>query len=281
MKIAFWSEERKAGTTFNTAVVACASALMYPLCVAVVSGSYQNGDLERHFLREKRQNFLEEAYGSWKEISLAAEQQEYFAFGGLDALLSRIGQEKLTEQMIKANMRQIIKDRLYCLPGSARMEQEWWRETRSFEKLVQVVNDVEECFDVVFIDCGNKKDDFPQKMLREADICVLNMRQESELIGAYYRNPPRLRGKTFFLVGSYFKENLYTRENLERIYRIDKDMLGAVPYHPQLQAASQIGRTEGEIEEHVGKSIKGKNIFFEQELSRTVRLILKRSGVIA
>ncbi len=280
MKIAFWSEERNVGTTFNTAVTACGSALMYPLHIAVVSGSYQNKDLEQHFLKRKGENFLSRTHGNSEEIALAADQQEYFHSGGLDALLCGRGQGGLTEQTIKSNMYQVIKDRLYYLPGSTKAEQEWWHEKEALEGFLQVLNALETCFDAVFIDCGNRKDDVAQEMLKVSDICVLNMKQESELIGAYYRNLPKLRGKTFFLVGNYFRENLYTRENLERIYRIEEEMLGAIPYHPQLQAASQNGRTKEAVGKHVEGDIRGKNVFFERELSRTVTLILKRAGVI-
>ena len=106
------------------------------------------------------------------------------------------------------------------------------------------------------------------------------MNQESELIGEYYRNPPKFRGKTFFLIGNYFENSLYTRKNLERIYRVDEDMLGTVPYHPWLQAAGRTGRAGAEVQKYLGKNIRGKSVFFEQELARTARLILKLAGVI-
>ncbi len=49
MKIAFWSDEKQAETTYHTALVACASALMFPLRAAVVSGGYNGKELERNF----------------------------------------------------------------------------------------------------------------------------------------------------------------------------------------------------------------------------------------
>lgn len=294
MKIAFWSEEKKIGTTFNMAVIACASVLMYPLSIAVVSGSYHDKDLERSFFgnqkdllwkwQQNRENHLQCQWnlesGDLVDGTLAAEQTEYFLTSGLDCLLGKENRADLTEQVIKANMRQVIKNRMYCMPCSQRENQEWWYEDLRFVRMSRVLDAVEDCFDVVFIDCGSRKDDFAQKLLREADICVLNMDQRAELIGDYYRNPPKFRGKTFFLVGNYFNDELYTRENLERIYRVEESTIGAIPYNPQLQAASVAGRTEGGVRWYLDQGMKGKSVEFERELIRTTRLILKQAGVI-
>ena len=300
MKIAFWSEEEQTATAWHTGLLACACALKYPLCVAVVPGGYSGEELEQNFLRgERSRTQLEHANGSAggrrpqglsadssfltgsqkEDCLLAAEQQEYFLAGGLDCLLSMMPEE-LTAPVIRGNMRQILAGSLYCLPGSRRKEREWWQEDPLFTGLKRVLDAVEHCFDVMFVDCGSRKDDVARNLLSEADVCVLNMNQESELIGEYYRNPPKFRGKTFFLIGNYFENSLYTRKNLERIYRVDEDMLGTVPYHPWLQAAGRTGRAGAEVQKYLGKNIRGKSVFFEQELARTARLILKLAGVI-
>lgn len=284
MKIAFWSERRKVGTTFNMAVVACAAVLMYPLSAAVVSGGYQGGDLEKSFQGKDRRKKScpnnQKIYDFSENCYMVAEQREYFLRGGLDCLLSKERNEDLTNQVIKANMCQVMKDRMYYLPGSRKEEQEWWRDDRKFVRISRVMNAVEDCFDVMFIDCGSRKDDFAQKLLQEADVCVLNMDQREELIGDYYRYPPCLRGKTFFLVGNYFKDGLYTRKNLERLYRVEENHLGAIPYNPQLQAASQTGRTDSGVKKYIDQDMKGKNVEFEQELMRTARLILQCAGLL-
>ena len=174
-------------------------------------------------------------------------------------------------------MKQIVKDKLYCLPGSRRKEQEWWQEDALFVRLKQVMHAVEDCFDLVFFDCGSRKDDFTQSILQEADICVLNMNQESELIGDYYRNPPGFPGKIFFLVGNYFADGLYTRENLQRLYRVEENLLGAVPYNLQLREAARCGRTEKAVRRCMAGN--GRDGEFERELTRTAKLILRMAGI--
>lgn len=281
MKIAFWSGEKQVETAFHLALVACTSALMYPLTVAVVSGGYQSGGLEKNFLGGNSVwgTASKVDPGTSGQFLLAAEQQEYFLTSGLDFLLGKQG-EALTEQVVKANMHQVIKGKMYCLPGSQRCEQEWWREDALFAKLKQVLDAVERCFDVVFVDCGSRKDDVARSLLQEADVCVLNMDQESELIGEYYRNPPDIGGKIFFLVGNYFEDGLYNRKNLERIYRVDGRLLGAIPYNRQIREAGRFGRAGAEICSYIGKGMKGRDVEFEQELIRASRLILQLAGVI-
>lgn len=270
MKIVFWSEQEKAGTTFNLAAVACAAVLLYPISVAVFAGGYEDHDLESHF------KFSEQTTNSWRQQNIAAEENDYFLATGLDFLLRKSGSTELTEQMIKENMKQVVAERLYCLPGGKRQYAKWWDTGDLFEKMEQVEQQLERCFDVVFIDCGCRRDDFARKMLEEADVCVLNMHQEEEQIGCYYRSRIRLKGKVFFLVGNYFRESVYNRANLEKIYRIEEKSIGAIPYNVHLQAAGLTGKAQGYVKSQLQQQC---GLEFEQELTRSTRLIMQLAGI--
>ncbi len=283
MKIAFWSEQKGAGTAFNLAAVACASVCLHPLSVAVVSGGYCDEKLEQKFFgcHQNMSKITEIAADHGQETVLAAETQEFFLSNGLACLLRKDRMEDLTEAVVKSNMREVVKDRMYCLPANAGREYEWWYQDYRFVRMGRVLDAVESYFDVVFIDCGSRKDDYAKKVLEEADICVLNILQETDGIGQYYRSPPKFKGENFFLLGKYFSSALYNRENLQRIYRIEESRLGAIPYNAQLHAAEQMGRIKKFVEHSVDSGIEGKDMEFEKELVRTTNLILKMSGVVA
>lgn len=283
MRIAFWSEQKKAGTAFNLAVVACVAVCLHPLSVAVVSGGYHDKKLERKFFggtgNTPGLGRSEEEYG--QEAIFAAETQDYFLSFGLECLLRKERREDLTENIIKANMREVVKDRMYCLPTGMRQEHEWWHEDCGFVRMERVMDAVEACFDVVFIDCGSRQDDYAKSLFREADICVLNMNQDAEVIGKFYRNPPDFCGEIFFLLGKYFEDHLYNRRNLHRIYRIEEERLGAIPYNSYLHAADQMGKLKNGVKGYVGESGAKKRTEFEKESVRTTNLILKLAGLIA
>lgn len=297
MRIAFWSEQKKAGTAFNLASVASAAVCLHPLSAAVVSGGYHDKKLERKFFQDIRvpgigttgkglgqepvQQTMFAAQESEQPPMLAAETQEYFLLTGLDCLLAKDRREDLTEEVVKANMRQVVKDRLYYLPASARQEYEWWHRDCRFVRMNRVMEAVESYFDVVFIDCGSRQDDYARKLFREADVCVLNMNQRTEVIGQYYSNPPKLRGEVFFLLGRYFANDLYNRENLQRIYRVEGERLGAIPYNPYLHAAEQAGKMKNGIKSCIGAGREERRTEFEKELVRTTNLILKLAGLVS
>lgn len=283
MKIAFWSEQKGAGTTFNLAVVACASVCLHPLSVAVVPGGYCDDKLEQKLFGSSRDmsKITEITADYEQEAVLAAETQDFFMSSGLACLLRKERIEDLTETVVKANMRQVVKDRMYCLPANAGREYEWWYHDYRFVRMGRVLDAVESYFDVVFIDCGSRQDDYAKKVLSEADICVWNILQEADCIGKYYLDPPKCKGENFFLLGKYFSNALYNRENLQRIYRVEESRLGAIPYNAQLHAAEQMGRMDNFVEHTVGGGIKGKNTEFEKELVRTTNLILKMAGLVA
>lgn len=283
MRIAFWSEQKEVGTAFNLAVIATATVCLHPLSAAVVSAGYHDSRLERKFFKEPENTFEmgEQKRGYGQTAMLAAETQDFFVSSGLECLLCKERREDLTERLVKANMREVIKDRMYCLPANTRKEQEWWYRDHQFARMERVMDAVESYFDVVFIDCGSRRDDYARKVIKEADVCVLNMRQGTEAIGAFYRNPPDVKGEVFFLLGKYFEDTLYNRRNLQRIYRIEEGRLGAIPYNCRLHAAEQTGRMDSGVRYYVGRDSRGKDAEFEKELVRTTNLILKLAGVIA
>lgn len=285
MRIAFWSEQKKSGTAFNLAAVASAAVCLHPLSVAVVSGGYHDKKLERKFFPQEAEASVtgmeSGAFHAGQDFSLAAETQEYFVLGGLDCLLGKERREDLTEELVRANMRQIVKDRLYYLPTSVRPEYEWWYKDCRYVRMNRVMDAVESCFDVMFIDCGSRQDDYAGKLFREADVCVLNMNQDTEVIGKFYSNPPKLQGKVFFLLGRYFENDLYNRTNLQRVYRVEEGRLGAVPYNPFLHAADHAGRLGHGVKSYVGTGREDKHTEFEKELVRTTNLILKLAGLVS
>lgn len=283
MKIAFWSEQKEVGTSFNLAMIACAAVWLHPLSVAVVSGGYHDDKLERKFFEKGRKAFgvPEEVEQFGREGILAAETQEFFLTSGLECLLRKECPQDLTERLVKANMRQIVKDRMYCLPASMRKEHEWWYQDYQFRRMERVMDAVDSYFDAVFIDCSSRQDDYAKKVFREADVCVLNMDQEAEAIGEFYSNRPDYKGKVFFLLGKYFGDALYTRKNLQRVYRVEEDRLGAIPFNPQLHAADQMGRIESGVRRYVNGDGAEVESEFGKELARTTNLLLRLAGLVA
>lgn len=275
MKIAFWSEQEKSGTTFNLAAVACAAALSYPLSVAVISADYEDDNLEQNF-GEMNEIQSQELSGE----QMAAEKTDYFITAGLDCLLLKKESGALTEAMVKSNMRQVIPGRMYCMPGGRRHYEQWWCKDIVHARMAEVYEELEHYFDLVLVDCGSIKNDFTRNIRRKSDICVLNMFQKSEMIGEYYRNYLKSKENIFFLVGNYFENAVYSRQNLQKIYRLEEDQIGSMPYNPQLQAAGQTGKTKGCVKCYLGDETRGKSLNFEQELARTTRLILKKAGVL-
>ncbi len=270
MKIVFWSEKEQAGSTFNMAAVACAAAMLYPVSIAVLAGGYEDQDLENQF------QFSENTKDIWRRSCMVAEESNYYVASGLDLLLRKSETEEFTDDYIKQQMKQVVPKRLYCLPAGKKQYGKWWDKEEVFQKMELIEQKMENCFDVVFIDCGCRKDDFSIKMLEQADVCVMNMHQEEETIGEYYRKRMRFQGEVFFLVGNYFEESVYTRENLERIYRVDEKNIGAIPYNVHLQAAGMKGRASG----YVKSQLQGKcGLEFEKELTRSTQLIMQLAGI--
>ncbi|MFP3156283.1 hypothetical protein LQZ18_18015 [Lachnospiraceae bacterium ZAX-1] len=262
MKIAFWSEKPDIGTTFNMAAIACIASMKYSFRSALISAGYNDDDLELSF-------------NSGREIAVA-ELSHYCKSGSLDNILEAGGET--TPKKVLGNMKSIIKNKLDCLPAGKQFSAFYPEYLEP--QMEQITQIAEQYYDIVFIDCGSKRDAFARKMLQKADVVVVNFEQELESLYQFYQNQYNISGKKFFLICNCFMEDIHNKSNLHRIFRMGEDKIGAIPYNLWLAKAFLAGKTEKYFQRHMKGDLKEQPSVMLQEMMDTTFQILKTCQLI-
>lgn len=127
--------------------------------------------------------------------------------------------------------------------------------------------------EILFYDCGNQWNKAVRKQMQDADLVVINMPQRSDVWEKLAFDHLISSERVFFLIGRYFDAASFNRKKIEKIYRIDKDRLGIIPYNNEFCYAAERGRLSEFIRNGVGKN--EKNRLFHEELKKTLQMILK------
>jgi len=261
MKIAFWSETKESGTTCNMSVIACMAAMKYSFRTALISGGFHDLDLELSFQGGRELAVAELGYYSKVNDH------------GFDQLIQ--DETGVTAEQLKKNMSCIIENKLFCLPAGKKRQAVYYPESLA-PLMGQIVSVAEQCYDLVFIDCGCRKDLFTRKILREADITVINMQQNSESFSQFFRKHYDIRGRVFFLIGNYFADDVYTKDSLEHIFRMGEENIGSIPYNIHLARAYLSGRTEQYLKRSLEGELSDRQTLFFKEADAATFQILKQ-----
>lgn len=264
VKIAFWSEEDGCGTTSGMAAVASVCSNAWNMKTILMQSRNQEGDLRKK---------LESVPLS----GMVREESSYYALDGLDYLLWQEKNKKLNEAMVTDSIVPIAKGRMYYLPqGERRKPQVCSEELKG--AMWQVICKAEQLADITFIDCGSGKDELAEHLLGQADAVVVNLSQERQNLDAYFQKRHAFSGKAVYLVNQYQQESVYNKKNLNRLYRLQEETLGVIPWNPLFRHASDKGKVDRFIRRHIRCSVLDHQYYFMQELIETAHIILKAAG---
>ena len=95
---------------------------------------------------------------------------------------------------------------------------------------------------LIFIDCHNQKDPHSLRLLWEADLVVVWLKQDPRELESYFSIPGALSAHVFYLIYDYFEECPWNCQALHRTWRIPEEQLGVIPYNSRLDWFDQKGR---------------------------------------
>ncbi len=264
MNIAFWSPEDGCGTTSSMAAVASVCSDAWNLKTILIQSRNQDGDLYN-----KLENPL--------LADVVREERTGFAFDGLEFLLWQAEQQRITTQMVKAAMAEVVKQYMYYLPqGGGGIFAEQTEEEKSL--MWKIICHAGQLCDLVFIDCGSGDNELSEYIKKQADVVVVNLLQERTGLDRYFAHRHMYPGKTVCLINQYQQDSVYNRQNLNRLYRLGEEESGVLRPNPFFRHASDRGRLERFIRRHIRCGFLNQQYCFMQELMRVSCLILQAGG---
>lgn len=214
MKIAFWAPFGGAGATANMLAVSIAIADREESGVLMT----ETGDGTRY------SGLMQ---GKAKSRNYVSDES------GIDGVIRYFKAGMVTRQIME-NCTIDLAGRLSLLTGTGpgtRLSTDSDNLRRMVSKIIDIAQDY---YDFVMIDTDSGYSQTSLSTLADADIVVVNLRQNKHMLDALFHNEDFLKldeSKLFYLFGSYDPNSKYNLGNLRRMYRhINHSNSGGLPH---------------------------------------------------
>lgn len=264
MKIVFWGGSHRCGTTGSMAAVASYLSMQENYRGICVQPKESGSDLERFFR-------------PWEGSTAFREESTYYALEGMDYLIWQEQHHRLDESVVREAAIPLLDGKLFFLPSGSRENSGLYpAQTAALQQ--QILEKLEAFAELVFIDLGTAKDAMAQQMMMLADVIVVNFAGAKTELSDFFGQPYLWREKVLYLLANYMDDQVYNRENLHRIYRIDRRRICSLPANAGFAHACMHGRVDRFIRHSACTYTQIRNQAFFSELRQTARLILEVAG---
>lgn len=130
--------------------------------------------------------------------------------------------------------------------------------------------------ELLFLDCGNRQDAKAEKLMRQADLVVVNLTQERSVLDSFFLNHIHIAEKFVFLLGNYSTFSGCDRTMIEHIYRVCPMNLGVIPYNNEFCYAYEKGKISDFLRRCPESDFKNREFFREVRLS--LHILLRKQG---
>lgn len=130
---------------------------------------------------------------------------------------------------------------------------------------------------ISFVDCGHRKDTNTREVLKRADLVVVNLKQEKNILDRFFLYDIHIAGsvdKLFFLIGSYRSGTVYGRKQIMRNYRMDAGRFGVIPCNSEFEQAAGSGTIIPFIKEGKKQPLRECNRYFFREIQHVANLLV-------
>lgn len=295
MKIAFWSSAKGSnGVTSNLACVSIAMAFENSVKTILLENHYQKNTLADMLIhrQEKRKNRNTVNVSRYKGLEHVINQlsrnryNRYFNYTDVDAeekpdnehwvLRDSIGTHtyltlKEDEKLIKEASFEILINSLYYIPIGNQIN-EFVFDYILNENILKILWASEIFAGYTFIDTSNINHMSSKIILDKADLVVVNLIQEEDLIDQFFRNYSSLLSKSIILL-SEFNYNSLKSDTLSGKYPIQTSKIISIPYNMEYNQAVQQGAIVEFMTRNYGCKKDNPNYEFIRAVKRAVFVI--------
>lgn len=218
MKIAFWSNSPgKSGVTGNLSCISILSAIYQPSEMVLFENHANINNLGSTLLNENSYNLLQE-------------KNSYFVENGLGRILSYcdVGNE-VDSEMVHHTCLSVFNEMVFYLPtGGMNRDLMEYRLKRQVREVMELL---EHFCSTVCIDISSSSLESSRKILKEADLIVVNLCQNNQLLSHFFRNFSEIQKKAFYVIGNYDAESIIKKSDIVKRFNLPADRIGTIPYN--------------------------------------------------
>lgn len=239
MKIAFWSNVRgQCGTTLNLTCMAAIQAIFDKKRVVLMENHDHLTSIETCLVKSGSPYFVKEyTYG----------YNEY----GLENLMRKMenANSGVEERWIRQCAVGFVHNRLFYLPHGYLKNRDLL-DYQFSKNLANLFRELEKCFDTVYIDTFAAESLSTKTIIENADLVVVNLNQNNNVLNQFFNNFSILRNKAIFLLGNYHSCGSNTLAEIKRRYQIADGRIFAIPFCMEAAEAE----SDGSITSFIGRN---------------------------
>lgn len=133
---------------------------------------------------------------------------------------------------------------------------------------------LEQNMDLVFLNLANRMDEEARTLMHNADLVVVNLKQEQRAFDLFYAGYANLSARMFLLVGNYYRMGSSDREFLQEYYGAKSEQTGIILNNPEYEMACEKGILDRYMYKSSEASISGRKHSFFREIERTAELLI-------
>lgn len=261
MKVAFWSNGRgRSCVTSNLACISVLSALDCPKARTIVFENHKNIiNLGSTLFKQHSSNAIRES-------------GTYTVESGLGRVLRLMEQgEEISPDNLYCSTEDYLGKRLFYLPSDP-VKNPDYLEYYLEREAIRTMNFLERYSDVVMVDTSASALASSRKILQQADLVVVNLSQNLQMLSHFFRNYASIQKKAFYLIGDYDEASELTRGEIKKRFHIPGSRIGTIPHNPAFSDAVSEGRLIPFLLKHYACGYEDEQYFFMKAARETVEL---------
>jgi len=176
------------------------------------------------------------------------------------------------EYYVENYIQTLVKYQLYYI------SMDIWKAQKK-ESLVDLIKYLEWNMDMVFINLADCKDREAKNLMHNADLVVVNVRQEFRSFDDYFAHYANLCAKIFLLIGNYYEDGDCDRAHLLEKYAIPEEQLAVIPNNPEYEVACSRGRVDRYIRRNARRFVSNMKSQFLKEVEKTAELLCQAGTI--
>lgn len=255
MKIAFWSNARQSGITSNLAAISVASVIRFPYKILTLENHLSPRNLGSSYLGKSKADMISEV------------GTNYYEGGGCEGLIRKIFRGYYDRNILSHYMREIIHKHLYYIPQGQVIPGKLF--DYEFNSCIHSVFQLIDAFaEVCMIDTASNNMLSSKTVLEEADLIVVNLYQNPNILEDFFSNYSTLLSKTIILISKYSRQHIYSMKKIAKVYHFPLERIFPLPYNELFYEVTHQGRVIEFITSNYNCSKEDSNYFFMQSLKR-------------
>lgn len=267
MQIAFWENMKREGRPPDyMAAISIMLSINHYKKVILLDNGQESDSLERIFRGIYRFYYVKE-------------DSNYIVHrNGMDQILDNLHMTPDIEPLLAQSAVEVIQDYLYYVPQSKVMNHLAY-EYQLYQELTTIIKSYENISDFIMVRARNGNNLSTKQVLDEADLVMVELSQDYNVLDAFFDNYSSIRQKAFFVFSQYKRNSISIHHIMDK-YHLNKDQVIVLTEHAPLNAACIAGNLVSYLKGNNNCKKESEHYRCVRELRRAAKMILCSEGSV-